>query len=286
MRAEPPHYGDPVNELDRDIAVHPTGPTTYSANLDGGWVVGGGVNGGYLLAVAASALRAHLPAKPDPISVSAFYASAGVPGPAQVRVEVKRDGGSFAIAAAEIWQGDELRVTTLAQVGDLERIGATAWGEPYVAASEPELPPREECVPSSLAPEYFRRRSPMLDRFEMLFHPGQVGWAVGRPERLGVLSAWFRHHDREPDPLGLLQVLDALPPVSFDLGMPGWAPTLEYTCHVRRRPAPGWLKVVQRTRLMEGGMFEEDCEVWDAAGHLVGMARQLARQPRQSGGFA
>lgn len=269
-----------MNELDRDIAVTATGPTSYSAHLGEGWVVGGGVNGGYLLAVVASALRAHLPAKPDPISISAFYASASVPGPAQVRVEVKRDGGSFSIASAELWQGDEMRITTLAQVGDLERIGATAWGEPYVVAAEPALPPREQCVPAALAPEEFRRRSPMLDRFDMLLHPQQIGWAVGEPARAGAFSAWFRHHDREPDVLSLLQVLDALPPVTFDLGMPGWAPTLEYTCHVRRRPAPGWLKVAQRTRLLEGGLFEEDCEVWDSAGHLVGMARQLARQPR------
>ncbi len=33
--------------------------------------------------------------------------------------------------------------------------------------------------------------------------------------------------------------------------------------------------------LLAGGLFEEDCEVWDSAGRLVGQARQLARQPRQ-----
>jgi len=269
-----------VREFDRDVAVTRVDEGVYEADLAPGWVVGGGVNGGYLLAVIANALRHHLPAKPDPVSISAYYASASVPGPARVRIEVKRDGGSLAIAAAGLWQGDELRLTTLAQYADLDRLTATAWGTPHVTAREPELPDRERCVPTALAPAGFRRASPMLDRFDMLVHPDQIGWAVGEPGHGGTISAWFRHHDREPDVLSLLQVLDALPPVTFDLGMPGWAPTLELTCHLRHRPAPGWLKVTQTTRNLSGGMFEEDCEVWDSAGVLVAQARQLARQPR------
>ncbi|GAA2150260.1 hypothetical protein GCM10009844_30990 [Nocardioides koreensis] len=34
------------------------------------------------------------------------------------------------------------------------------------------------------------------------------------------------------------------------------------------------------TRNMAGGMFEQDCDVWDAAGRLVAQSRQPARQPR------
>ena len=60
----------------------------------------------------------------------------------------------------------------------------------------------------------------------------------------------------------------------------GWAPTLELTVHVRARPAPGWLMLRHETRNVAGGMFEEDCEVWDAAGRLVAQSRQLARLPR------
>ena len=46
-------------ELDRGIVVEPTGPGEYAANLDAGWVVGGGVNGGYALAVIGNAIRAE-----------------------------------------------------------------------------------------------------------------------------------------------------------------------------------------------------------------------------------
>ncbi len=83
--------------------------------------------------------------------------------------------------------------------------------------------------------------------------------------------------------MALLLVVDALPPVTFDLGLPGWAPTLELTAHVRARPAEGWAIVRHATRNISGGHFEEDCEVWDSGGRLVAQSRQLALIPRPPG---
>ena len=268
------------HEFDEHIDVRGAGDGSFEADLAPGWVVGGGVNGGYLLAVIGNALRHSLAGKPDPIAISAYYLSAARPGPATVSVDVRRDGGSIATAAADLTQGEDTRITALATYGDLGRLG----DDVATTAEEPFLPPVEECVPNTMAPPEVREMAPLLERFDMRFHPDHIGWAVGEPSGQGVLSAWFRLADgREPDPISLLMVVDALPPVTFDLGMPGWAPTLELTAHVRARPAPGWLKVRHATRNMAGGMFEEDCEVWDSAGRLVAQSRQLARQPRSGG---
>ena len=265
-------------EFDRQIAVSREGDSTWTADLAAGWQVGGGVNGGYLLAVIGNALRHTFPDKPHPVAVSAYYLSASAPGPATIEVDVRREGGSVATAAADLRQGDDARITALATYSDLDRPG----DDVRTTAEEPDLPPVEDCVPNSMAPPEVRAIAPLMDRFDMRFHPDHIGWAVGQPSGAGVLSAWFRLVDgREPDPVSLLMVVDALPPVTFDLGMMGWAPTLELTVHVRARPAPGWLKVRHATRNMAGGMFEEDCEVWDSAGRLVAQSRQLARQPRQ-----
>src|SRR3954469_24955991 len=100
-----------VHEFDRDTAVVRQGDGTYAAELTAGWVVGGGVNGGVLLGVVGSALRASLPGKPDPVSISAYYLSASTPGPATVSVDVRRDGGSVATAAAELRQGGTAGIT-------------------------------------------------------------------------------------------------------------------------------------------------------------------------------
>ena len=54
-------------DFDRMTAVTRT-ETGYDTELDAGWVVGGGVNGGYLLAILGNAIRANLDGKPDPFS--------------------------------------------------------------------------------------------------------------------------------------------------------------------------------------------------------------------------
>ena len=265
------------HEWDLHSAVTPSGDGEFGCELDGGWSVGGGINGGYLLGTVANALSQVVPGKPDPIAVSAYYLSASVAGPATVSTRIVREGGSTATMAAELRQSDGARLAALATYGDLSALP----DDVSTTAIEPELAPVEECVPGMLAPEEVRRTAPLMERLDMRFDPSCVGWVVGEPSGRGLLQAWFRLADgREPDPITLLLACDALPPVTFDLGQPGWAPTLELTAHVRAVPAPGWLKVSHRTRNVAGGMFEEDCEVWDSAGRLVAQSRQLARQPR------
>ncbi len=54
----------------------------------------------------------------------------------------------------------------------------------------------------------------------------------------------------------------------------------ELTAHVRASPAPGWLRCRFSTRFVTAGFLEEDGEVWDSTGRLVGQSRQLALVPR------
>ncbi len=265
------------HEFDRHTAVRPSDPGIFLADLDAGWTVGGGLNGGYLLGVVGSACREALPGKPHPVAVSAHYLGAATPGPAEIRTRVVRDGGSLGTVAAEVRQGEAVRLTALATVGDLAGLSE----EVATTAEPPDLPPPERCFGREHAPPDYLEIAPMTARFDLRFDPDSVGWAVGRPSGRGALQAWFRLADgREPDPLSLLTVVDVLPPVTFDLGRPGWAPTLELTVHVRAVPAAGWLRVRHRTSNLAGGMFEEDCDVWDSAGRLVAQSRQLARVPR------
>jgi acyl-CoA thioesterase len=263
-------------EWDRQTAVTDRGDGIYGADLADGWRVGGGVNGGYLLATIGRALS-EVTEKQDPLSVSAYYVGASTPGAAEIRTRLVRDGGSVATMAADLWQGEDHRIAVLASYGDLRRMPVDV----RTTAAPMDLPPREQCVSNEHAPEHIRAIAPLMDRFEMLFDPACIGWATGEPSGAGELRAWFRLADeRDPDTNSLLMVCDALPPVTFDLGMFGWAPTIELTVHVRAQPAPGWLQVRHATRNFAGGMFEEDCEVWDESGRLVAQSRQLARAPR------
>ncbi|MCM0620574.1 thioesterase family protein [Nocardioides bruguierae] len=276
-----------THEFDRQTAVRPlpgTAPDApagrYAAALTGGWSVGGGVNGGFQLGVVGAAVRAHLPAHSDPVSISAHYLSAGTDGPAEVEVDLERVG-RLATVRARLMQGGATRIAAIGTFGDLAAAHEAAAGDERLTATPPDLPAPERCPGPEHTPPQMLEIAPMMERFEMRFDPACAGFAVGAPSGQGRLSAWFRFRDgREPDTLSLLTALDVLPPVTFDLGRPGWAPTLSLTAHVRRRPAPGWLRITQATRHLAGGMFEEDCEVWDADDHLVAQARQLALVPR------
>ena len=85
---------------------------------------------------------------------------------------------------------------------------------------------------------------------------------------------------RPVDTLALLLVCDALPPAVFHLDMPaGWVPTVEYTVHVRGVPAPGPVRCVFRSQVVQGGFLNEDGEVWDSTGRLVAQSRQLGLLP-------
>jgi hypothetical protein len=264
-------------EFDRDTSVTPNEDGTYAADLAAGWVVGGGVNGGYLLATLGRALAQAAPGKPDPVTISAYYLSATTPGPATIGTRVLRDGGSVATLAADLEQDGVPRITALATYGDLSGLS----DDVGTTAAPPDLPPVEDCVGFADAPPEFREQAPpLMSRFDMRFDVASAGWAMGAPSGRGLIQCWFRLPDREPDPLSLLLAVDAMPPATFDLGLYGWAPTLELTVHVRAQPAPGWLRLHHATRNVAGGMFEEDAEVWDSAGRLVAQSRQLARTPR------
>lgn len=275
------------HQLDRAIAVTDGGDGVYAADLGSGWLIGDALNGGYLMAVVGNAIRTSLSdaGQPDPFAFSAHFLSAATPGPAVVRTRLVRRGGRHSTVAATLVQHEEAsekgtaveRITVLATYGDLAR-NVTAVRS---TALPPDLPPPDRCVPSSATDDELRRMVPFMDRFDIRLEPASAGWAVGEPSRRGVLQGWLRLADDRPlDPLALLLTVDAMPPTTFDLGLPGWAPTLELTAHVRANPAPGWAKVRCESRNMADGYFEEDCEVWDSAGRLVAQSRQLALVPR------
>ncbi|WBB62085.1 thioesterase family protein [Streptomyces sp. WMMC500] len=283
----------PPPDFDRETAVHarPGAPGAYDTDLPGAWKVGQGINGGVLLAVTARALSAELgaprddrPGHPDPLSVSAYYLSTATAGPAVVRTETIRRGNSVSHGGAELLQQEDPATAPVPRLRVLAAYGTLA-DQPddvWTSAKPPSLAPVEQCIGSDAAPPEFRAESPMLDRADLRLDPSCVGWAVGAPSGRGEMKGWFRlPESRDPDTLLLLTAVDILPPVTFDLGMPGWAPTLELTAHVRASPAPGWLRVIHTTRNVAGGCMEEDAEIWDSADRLVAQSRQLARLPRQ-----
>lgn len=267
------------SEFDRALrlAERSCTPGVYDADLDEGWWIGGALHGGYLMALCARALGLRLPEHPDPLTVGAFFLSGGRPGPATVATEVVRRGRSLSHGAAVLSQQDD--------EGRRERLRITAAfhdqgadGGEYVCSPPPApMPPPDECPPM---PRHLERTD-LFDRIDLRIDPDTLGWHRGEPSRRGEVRGWVRLADgRDPDPLMLLVALDALPPVTLDFGLDGYAPTIELTAHLRARPVPGWIRVRHATRALAGGYVEEDAEAWDESGRLVAQSRQLVRVPR------
>ncbi|WP_173263569.1 thioesterase family protein [Streptomyces pacificus] len=276
------------SEFDRDTAVtlrDPGVPGVYDAELSAGWTILNAVNGGYLLALLGRALGDALP-HPDPITVSAYYLTPSAPGPAVIRTETIRTGGTLSTGQASLLQyaedGTEVeRIRVLAAYGDLDALP----GDVQTTALPPAIPAPQDCLgPSDGPAPAIPGSSDITDRLDIKLDPATVGWAVGAPSGKGEVRGWFGLADgRDADPLSLLLTVDALPPTAFELGLKGWTPTVELTVHIRCRPAPGLLRVSITTRNLAGGFLEEDAEVWDSAGRLVAQSRQLAKAPLTRG---
>jgi acyl-coenzyme A thioesterase PaaI-like protein len=257
--------------FDEATALHAAGPGAFDVHLDDAWSIGGKLNGGYLLALLGRAAGAAVGSEghPHPVAASAHFLHAPDPGPAGVEVAVLRAGRTLAQVRASLLAGGRPCVEALVTVGGLD--GATWWdGVPPV-----QLPPIEQCPRLPVQGPGFE--VPLMAVVAEHLDPAVMGWAVGRPSGVGELRGWAAHADgRDPDPVSLLMMVDALPPATFDLGSAGWVPTLELTCHVRAVPAPGPLAVRQRVRHVAGGRVDEECDVWDSTGRLVATGHQLA----------
>ncbi len=260
--------------FDEDTRVAPDGAGRWAAALSDRWDIGV-PNGGYVLCVALAAVRAELgDAHPHPLAASAHYLGSCEQGPASVDVAVLKQGRSLSTAYATLSQGGRARVAVLATYGDL---GAMS-GPTLVSATPPSLPPPEECAFVGDRPAGgFSTRPAIADRVDFRPSPASAQALVARGAP-AHLEGWVRLADGdEVAPAHLPLLVDAAPPAVFAAMQTGWVPTIELTVHVRAVPVPGWLRARIGTTVLVNGTLEEDCTLWDAAGQVVAMSRQLAR---------
>jgi hypothetical protein len=255
-------------------AVQPAADGEWLASIDAGWEIAGNANGGYLLAMVTRALTGAT-GRPDPVTVTAHYLSPGRPGGVRIVTQIIKEGKRFATGTATMFAGTRPLLAVLGTLGDLSQ----AEGPELIEGAPPELPSPEHCVrvqPAGTFPP------PFMGQVDLRLHPDDAAFATGRQSGQPLMRGWFRLPGAEPvDTLALLCAVDAFPPTVFNARLPiAWTPTVELTAHIRARPAPGWLRCRFATRFVSAGFLEEDGEVWDSAGRLVGQSRQLALVPR------
>ena len=258
-----------MGEFGAATAVRRADDGLYHADLDGGYGIAEALNGGYLMAVL---LRAAVDASPHrhPVATSANFLRVARPGPAEIVVEPRKTGRTMAAARVTLSQDGRPVVDAQVSTRTLDADAVAAWSVERPTG----LPPVDECLTFDSG----ERDRGFADQVDMRFDPATMGWLDGQPTGSPQMRAYFRMRvPYPPDGFLLALAVDALPPVVFNTGAGGWAPTVELTWHMRAVPAPGWLAVHGGGRLVSDGWFDEEVEVWDAAGRLVAQSRQLAR---------
>jgi acyl-coenzyme A thioesterase PaaI-like protein len=284
-----------VSVLDEATAVQRVGEGRYQVRPDPRFAIvapGGAVpsamNGGVMV---ATALRAVLDTSPHPypVATSAHFLRVPRLEPAEVEVTWLKQGRTAATARATVVQDaavqDSLPVLEVTVTTGNLPPGPASNGELSWTGEPPRLPPIEECVnlghwAGTVGPDGTSGYAAQVD---LRLDPATTGWRHGEPAGIPEMRGYFRlREDRDPDAYLLALAVDGLPPVVFGLGAAGWSPTVELTWHMRAVPAPGPLRVATRCRHVSGGWFDEEAEVWDAAGCLVAQSRQIARVGRSS----
>lgn len=255
--------------LEQECELVARGDGVYERDLTQVWWGWGAQHGGYVLALAKTAMQAELGVDGmEPQHLTMQYLKPFVDGPFRAEVTVERRGRTMANATARLWSGGRLAGVALGSFAHRRQLHEfTTLTAPDTT---PPAPGEEGLRPEVPVPTYDRVW--IHPRIEDLHGPGAArvgGWVVPRTPEV-IDHRW----------IGLLA--DLWPPVLYSwYHQPVAAQSVDLTYHARTSLpredlAPGTpLLVVLTTRASNGGFIDEDAEIWSPAGELLGQSRQV-----------
>lgn len=263
----------PATELPRflrDTAIHSFGDGRYRADIDRGWWIERGPNGGYLAAIILRALLAEVGDRErTPRTLTVHYLEPPHEGPVSLSVVVERAGRGLSTVSARVVQDGTLVALALAAVA------RSRGGEGF----DERMPPSELGAGPGAVAVAEETPIPLAERFE---NRPVIG---GRPFTGGdeaVSGGWIRLREPVPvDAVVVTMLTDAWTPAVFSrVSSMVAVPTVELTVHFRH-PVPDavagdYCFVRFRSRTAVEGFVEEDGEIWSANGALLAQSRQLS----------
>ena len=262
---------------------------SFAGAIDSTWTIGPKVHGGAMLAVCAAAARQQIVATdPDqadiqPLAVSVSYLAAPDPGEVALTTVVRKRGRQVSHVDVELTQAGRVAVRAVVTLGrpDSEEPHLQT---PTSLASMAAEPPAETLAVAGDHP--MAAIVHVAKGCEMRIDPSSASFLTGQQGEAEI-RLWVRpfagdEADVDTAVLFALMTGDISAPVTMNRGMFGWAPTVQLTTYLRRRPAPGWLRVAATSTVIGSTWFEEDHVVLDSTGAVVVQSRQLAMVPRSN----
>ena len=257
--------------FNNDIQAVKESDNLWKGNLSDRWSIGKTPNGGYSMAFAAKAISNSLTHK-DPLAISANYLERVDFGETYIKVVPVHVTKSLSTARAELIQDKKIKVIFTATFTDFSKSN----GLDLSVRKAPDFEPYENCI---LQP-YKEGFNPLLEKnLEKKYCNDSLWWEKNNEDNKASLNLYMSWPEKEAaDLYTLILFLDATtPPIFNKLGSVGWVPTISLTSHIRGIPVPGPLKVSAKTEFVTKGFMEEDREIWDLEGNLVGQSKQMAK---------
>jgi acyl-CoA thioesterase len=211
-----------LDNFDRTTTLTPTNDAhVFAAELDDSWASLRGVHGGYMTALAVIAAGAMAPDRPVR-SITTSFLRPGVVGPAELTVEVLRDGRSFGTLAVTMHQ--QGRAVTNSRVTVLDVLPGHDW------ESVPTDRPldRSLCIPFTPPPSIRH-----FAQAELLIDPTTV--PVGDGSQARIAGHVRPLEPRVIDAAWLAMIGDWFPPSPFRrFEPPTGGVSIDYTVHIHR----------------------------------------------------
>ena len=245
---------------------------TTTIELDPRWHITGHLNGGYLAAVCGQAASEHLGGA-RPFTISTHYlAPARGGGPADVDVEVLREG-RLSTARVRLAREGVLLLESLVTVGTPKGHDAELADAPV-----PDLPPWADCVDTGASDFAQQPGMEVLHHVELRLDPAQAPAMAGGP-RLdqAVVHGRIAYRDGSPaDQFLATAAWDLLPPTPWFVHIWNGLPTVAAQVVLYPGDLEGPLVLEARCETIRDGIADETARIWDARGHLVASSRQTA----------
>ncbi|MFB8005409.1 thioesterase family protein [Nocardia sp. NPDC056000] len=259
----------------------------YAGVIESIWTIGKKLHGGTMVAGSAAAatewLRRTAPERAEmfPIAASSDFLGAPDPGAVEYEVRTRKIGRQICLIDASLIQNGRTLVHTAFTFSHLDDDAAPVYSADH--AQDMPAEPGDSALsyddenPMGKLVHVAQGSSVAIDTEWARFLSGETS-----EPRLRLWIRPFEGDERDPDVAAFfaLMAADMSPPVPMNLGHFGWAPTVQITTYLRRRPAPGWLRVIASAREVGGRMFDEDQLVIDSTGAIIAQSRQLALIPQ------
>ena len=255
----------------RDTTVIKQSDNLYTAEVSENWSIGNTANGGYSMTLAARVMSEFLEHK-DPLSISAHYLDRVDFGSTEFHVTHLSSSKSLSTARVELIQDNKIKIIFIGTFTDFSFKNDMNIYERDV----PNFPEYNSC---EVIP-YKEGFNPKLDKnIEKAYAQDSLWWKKDIDNPSSTLNLYMSWPEKDNvDLFDLVLFLDATtPPIYNKLGTVGWVPTISLASHVRGLPSEGPLKVIAKTEFVTGGFMEEDREIWDSSGKLVGQSKQMAK---------